>query len=72
MMYPVKVTHSISLLLNLKAYKFAHYYKNCGEWYVDAHNEMESRIIATLEYYQEGTSQAYNELANLIKDDTEL
>ena len=68
MNYPTKVTHCMPLLLNLKKYQFGHYYKNCGQWYLDVEDETESRVIASLEWYQEGTLAKYRELEYITEN----
>lgn len=67
MNYPVKCTHCMSLLLNLKKYRFANYYKNSGQWYIDVQDERERDVIASLEWYQEGTFEKYRDLEYLTE-----
>lgn len=68
MNYPVKCTHCMSLLLNLKKYRFANYYKNCGQWYIDVQDETELTYISQLEWYQEGSFRMYNELVKITSN----
>lgn len=72
MNYPVRCTHCMSLLLNLKKYAFAYYYQNCGQWYIDVQDERERDVIASLEWYQEGTFEKYRDLEYLTEKNPKL
>lgn len=72
MNYPVKCTHCMPLLLNLKKYAFAHYYLNNGQWYIDVQDERERQIINCLEWYQEGTFEKYRDLEYLTEKNPKL
>lgn len=62
MMYPTKVTFSMPLLLNLEKYRFGHYYKSCGQWYLDVDNLREHQLIARLEADQSDAYDTYKDL----------
>lgn len=72
MNYPVKCTRCMPLLLNLKKYAYAHYYLNCGQWYIDVQDEREREVIAHLEAHQECTFELYRDLENLTEQNPQL
>lgn len=67
MIYKVKCTHCMSLLLNLKKYRFAHFYTHNEQWYLEVQDEKERDVIASLEWYQEGTFDEYRYLEYLTE-----
>lgn len=68
MNYPTRCTHALPLLLNLKAYKDAHFYQNNKEMYIDVQSLEESIIISEINFSQEHTFKRYQQLIELTEN----
>lgn len=68
MNYPTRCTHALPLLLNLKAYKNAYFYKNNEETYIDVQSLEESIIISEINFSQEHTFKRYQQLIELTEN----
>lgn len=60
------------LLLNLKKYRFANYYKNCGQWYMDVETVREQQLIARLESDQSDAYDTYKDIEYITENNEEL
>lgn len=68
MNYPTRCTHALPLLLNLKAYKNAHFYQIDKEMYIDVQSLEESIKISEIDFSQEHTFKRYQELIELTEN----
>lgn len=60
------------LLLNVKKFKFGHYYKSCGQWYLDVQDEREHQLITRLERAQVEAYDTYQDLIYVTEREDEI
>ena len=62
MMYDVKCTHCISLLMNYKRLKDAYFFMAHGEAYIQVKNDVDKALIEKIEYHMGNAYWYYNRL----------